>query len=188
MASQTTSLSHMEQLYLYRQLHLWTPEQSLAYLPPTVLGSPKTWAPQLEPWHFWSLISCHVDAGVRRMPFQSRIFLWPSCIHVKVNPEDKCACYCGSRKFCQQLWLPCPALEINHTPHFISRGFPELSGYFYLSIFWQLFFLIYLDMQKLPIPKIFPPRRVILLEGTLELVIPSHYRHLNMTCDQRKQH
>jgi len=137
-ASQTTSPSHVEQLYLYMQLHSRAPEQSLAHHLPTVFGSPETWAPQLVLWHFWSLISCRVDAGVTRMPVGSRIIFWPCCVHVKVNQEDKCACFRGSCKFCQQLWLPCPALEINHTPHFISRGFPELSGCLFLTFYLSM--------------------------------------------------
>lgn len=121
--------SHVEWLYLYRQLHSWTPE-SLACLLPIIFSSPKTWASQLELWHFSSLISCPVDTGVMRIPVQSRIIFWPCCVHAEVNPEDKCACSC---KFCQQLQLLCPVLEINHDPHFVSRGFPELSGCLFLT-------------------------------------------------------
>lgn len=79
------------------------------------------------------------------MPIQSRIIFWPCCVHVKVNPEDKCACFRGSCKFCQQLRLPCPALEINHAPHFISRGFPELSGCLFLT-----FYLLMTVLSHLP--------------------------------------
>lgn len=54
---------------------------------------------------------------------------------MKVNPEDKCTSFHGSCKFCQQLKLPCPALEINHTPDLVSRGFPEPSGCLFLTLY-----------------------------------------------------